>query len=1099
MASQVAASSSEASSAGGASHEASSSLDSSAADQQDALSAAQQAQATDSLRAAQATDSPRASRAKDPYNKIEVTAIDDLDSAFEKYTNPHVKELRSFLEDPRKTFLTKKGDPEVNFINQKYKKNYVIPEEDIGAFFVRYEKCRLNKVSLNYAERQGSEALPYSGIMLDYDCIIDTEKFELHHLSCYEMVSIIVEDYLTKHLTFPSTVSNFQIFATVRPITTKKEPGYKTGFHILIPGVKTLRSYKKYLISRLKDDPAIHSELKRMGIRDPEKALDLNSASVPPLFLGSCKPGGVIYDLKYAFNVNMGRRRPVITEIQMADIKQYNLAWELSFNYEAKYCNDMPPLVQKHIYKVIPELENEVIGVAERAQGNLIKRGHIEDTAAEVEDLRRTKPQADMLCRLLELLPESSYQEYHPWRNIIFAIANTSKHYYCIAKWFSQRCPDKYSEPDLRRLWDEVSEARYAHHLQSPITFATIKYMAKQANEERYKQIISQDAVHLLAGWAWKYSGDLHHYQIAKLIYILFSHKFKVDQDMAGKSMAWYEFIMPGDRMEDGETWKWRARKTPFALLEYISEGLEHLCDLVKDSIQKKENEAKDEESAKRIKAVLKQFKKVNAKIFDHAFKVSVIKESEQLFIDYGFTKKLDRNGSLFGVANGIVVLGQKCKILNRFHEHLISKFSPVRAIPFDPKNPMTKLALDMFRSAIPEKDARLKLVMFWASCLDGYAKDPELAILTGSGGNAKTTHVQCVNKCFGPEYGVVMNAQLLTKDIAAADKPNSQIATMENARMIMMEETNRDEALNPAMVKKLVNPGDLSNRDLHSKQRTFKITSKITLVTNHDPKLDIKDGGLKRRIFYYRYKCTFVRDPEPGTYQRKGDPHFIKEYPDNPDFQSALLSVLIYFYEVLQTVYNGDLKNVPSPTIDRETEEFFNKHDLLGQFITERIVISPHEGHEYQINTVVQKFKEWVKETEDVKTQQGKEDIAKDIEDSIMLSKYIETATNGVRMLRNCRILEKSDSLRVGEQYISHVKTHQMNRKKPIVQDIDDEWWVIPEYERYINAEDDEEEKQDPNDDIIIMNAERKQKKKEVNETINDLLETLGDTTLNN
>ena len=89
-------------------------------------------------------------------------------------------------------------------------------------------------------------------------------------------------------------------------------------------------------------------------------------------------------------------------------------------------------------------------------------------------------------------------------------------------------------------------------------------------------------------------------------------------------------------------------------------------------------------------------------------------------------------------------------------------------------KNPMTKKALDMFRLAIPEKDARIKLMMFWASCLDGWAKDPELAILTGVGGNAKTTTVQCINKVFG-EYGLVMNAQLLTKDAASADKPNSQ------------------------------------------------------------------------------------------------------------------------------------------------------------------------------------------------------------------------------------------------------------------------------------------------------------------------------------
>ena len=206
----------------------------------------------------------------------------------------------------------------------------------------------------------------------------------------------------------------------------------------------------------------------------------------------------------------------------------------------------------------------------------------------------------------------------------------------------------------------------------------------------------------------------------------------------------------------------------------------------------------------------------------------------------------------------------------------------------------MTKKALDMFRLAIPEKDARIKLMMFWASCLDGWAKDPELAILTGVGGNAKTTTVQCINKVFG-EYGLSYECSTSYKDAASADKPNSQIAAMEAARMVMMEETNRDEAFNPSMVKKLVNPGDISNRDLHAKQKTFKITSKITLITNHKPKMDIKDGGLKRRLFHYRYKCRFVHNPEPNSYQRKDDPRFIKEYPDNPEFQKWSLSVYLY------------------------------------------------------------------------------------------------------------------------------------------------------------------------------------------------------------
>jgi phage/plasmid-associated DNA primase len=1037
----------------------------------------------------------------DPYNRIVVNAIDDLDSSYQKYTNPHIKDLLGFLHDTRKTYLTKKGDKEVNIMNQKYGKNYVIPDNDIPEFFARYEKCRVNKCALNYAEKQGSDSKPCSGIMLDYDCKIDSEHFDLSELVAHQMVNYIVRRHLMKHLIFPNNMVDIHVFFIVRPETKKLETYYKTGFHILIPGVQVLRSYKKYLVNSLKDDPIINKLLKSAGVKNLDDALDLNSASVPTCFLGSCKPNGLVYDLPYGFHVTVeldDDPMPIIRRIEPPILRKYNLSWELSLNYETKYSGDIPPLVKKQIYKIQPKIESEVVSFAERNQGNLINKGHLEDTFYEVQELRRTKPQADMLCKLLDLLPEETYDTYSPWRNIVFGIANTSESYFPIVKWFSQRCPQKYSEAELKALWEDAIRMRYENSVRNPITFATIKYMAKVANEERYKQLVSQDAVNLLAGWAWKYDGKLDHYNIAKLLYLLFAHKFKVDVDPAGKGFLWYQFIMPGDRMEQGEIWKWRERRVPLELYEYISEGLEGLCDHVKESMRQKLNEAEDEAKGKKINSILNSFSNSSRNIFNNTFKKGVIKEAEQLFIHHGFSKSLDRNGDLFGCGNGIILLGNKCKIINRFHEHTINKFSPVKAIPFDPTNPMTKKALDMFRLAIPEKDARIKLMMFWASCLDGWAKDPELAILTGVGGNAKTTTVQCINKCFG-EYGIVMNAQLLTKDAAAADKPNSQIAAMECSRMIMMEETNRDEALNPSMVKKLVNPGDISNRDLHSKQKTFKITSKITLITNHKPKLDIKDGGLKRRLFHYRYKCRFVPNPEPGTYQRKDDPRFIKEYPDNPEFQSALLSILVYFYEILQTLYSGNLKRVPSPTIDRETEEFFNEHDHFGQFVKERIVYCPNEKHEYPLTNIAVSFKTWLSEVEEVhkRAQQSNNDTVKDIEDSIMLSKYIETACNNVRVLKNCRILEKNDSIRVGESYISHVKNHELNPDNRVIEDVDDDWWVIPEYERYLRDQaSDEETKEDPtsstNDDISMMHVERTHKKKEINDDVNSFLQTL-------
>ena len=80
--------------------------------------------------------------------------------------------------------------------------------------------------------------------------------------------------------------------------------------------------------------------------------------------------------------------------------------------------------------------------------------------------------------------------------------------------------------------------------------------------------------------------------------------------------------------------------------------------------------------------------------------------------------------------------------------------------------------------------------------------------------------------------------------------------------------------------------------------------------------------------------------------------------------------------------------------------------------------------------------------------------------------------------MLKHCRILE-SDGIKFGESYISHIKKHQANQDNHIIQDVDDDWWVIPEYEKLIrpvSIAEDEEEKTEvvQNDDRYMRQVEK-------------------------
>jgi phage/plasmid-associated DNA primase len=1047
------------------------------------------------------------------FYEVSKKMTNNSDYYFQLNNNKNMVDLFSYLHNSRNSFKTKKGDSKTNIINPR-SGCYIIPDNSIGEFFEKYDKCRQDNCILNFAEKQTSETNPISGIMLDFDCLVTVSDFNLDNYVYQQLYSIIVYKYLAKQLVIPNDYIDVCLFVITRPVTTKKDTCYKSGFHILLPGVQVSRAYKKFLIESLRKDDSFNKVLNTLNIinTDPDNhALDINSSHVPVFFYGSSKQEGYVYKLTHSFKIegNLNNDGMFMVVNKIDNNKEYNMAWELSLNYEAKYINKITgekiknPLVKKSIYQVRPELEALVKEYGDVHKGEQTPRDHINEVQAEVDDLINQDSKAKILNGILDLIADESpdyYTDYNKWRDIIFAVANTSKNYYPLVAKFSLRSSEKYDESALKSLWNDAVQSRYENNIKNPLTLATLKYWARKANPERYRQVIDSDAKEKLTNYVYKYGGSIEHSQVANILAILFGHKFVVDESANGRGYIWHEFIMPGDRSEYGENWKWRERQKPLDLYEFISEEFELICDQVKDELRKRIDNNDNEEATKRLVKILNKFIVSSKSIFQHGFKTGVIKECEAKLYKHGFCKRLNKNGNLLGVANGIVILGKKCKIINHFHEHLISKFTPVNARYFNPNEPMTKMALKIIKDIIPERDARVKLMMFWASCLDGWPKDPEMLIGTGTGSNAKTTLLKIIKYVFGPEYGQELPANLMMQEAPSADKPNSAIASIEDKRAAFMEETDKKNVMNPSMVKKLVNPGDISNRDLNSKQKQFKITSKITLMTNHKPRIDIKDPALKRRLFHYAFKCYFCANPRPDTYDRKGDPRIVKEFPDNPEFQSAVLSILMHFYEVLQICYNGDLKKVKSPTIDRETEEFFNEYDDFAQFVKDRIVYSPESENTYLLNNVASEFKTWLSETEQINKRDlsTNSDIIKEIKDSVSLGKHVRNLTNGNSVLTNCRILSKDDiTLRPGEQYISFSKTLEFQGVQSVLSEPDNlDWWNPEDYKKImkdLNEQESESKKNlGNNDDFVADKIEKDYQKKVIDSSVDSLLNDL-------
>ena len=269
----------------------------------------------------------------------------------------------------------------------------------------------------------------------------------------------------------------------------------------------------------------------------------------------------------------------------------------------------------------------------------------------------------------------------------------------------------------------------------------------------------------------------------------------------------------------------------------------------------------------------------------------------------------------------------------------------------------------------------------------------------------------------------------------------------LKGRRFGYVEETKKDEILNDQRLKEIVNAGDISARDLNTKQDCFEVTANIMLGQNYDFIIKTRDHGTWRRIRHYTSKVQFRSNPNPDNpFDRKEDPRYLNEYVKDPNCLTAMLSILVYFYERLQNEYGGQLKNIKCETLERETEIFRNRQDTMNLFITELVVESPEYEESYSIDEVGNRYHSWL-QARTRGTNMKRDELSEEILNSA-LQKYIIRRENLPSIIKGIRILShSSELLNEPEKYIGLTK---LDTKHIKIDDADD--WYLPPHNMSIS-----------------------------------------------
>lgn len=968
-------------------------------------------------------------------DKIDISE-EDINYRVQERQEQVLRSFKEFINVP--DYITTKGDPKTNVVDRYFlsgenftAKTFCIPDEKIDKMFKYMDVCRRKNIKLMMYEKQ----LDYSGIMIDFDIYQVTENSKLERDIIYPILRAIImllTDYLDLDVVNPFSIY-MAVVAKPKPLFSSEKKCFKDGFHIIIPSIKVNRETKRFLIHELisKDYFAgVFTEFDPIEGITYNDFIDKNSAHVPVHFLGSStKNGHPPYILKgmFKYDVIKGAKNFVIRdapEFKADKVNDLVLCHELSVNWEKK-----GGVIKKQTFL----LKEEYLLQASKFKGSV---SCVEDEIGIASDnsdlavLKLQDPDVEYIIKVVDTLDIRRSIDYYDWFRVLCALAHTNKAYRPIAEYFSQKCVDKYSPESFRHFWELALQER-----DSKLHIGSLHYWARMDNPERYEVVRSDNVFSLIYKKIFDTTteGNLQHYDIAQILSKVLLYKYAYDPSGYG---IWYEFILPEDSHNYGEVYKWRVytNKPPLSIKRYISEILPKMFKKVLDKIQTL-MENKSEKNAKYMEFIKKNFQSSIRNLRNGSFKNGVSSESEQVFEKVGFSRRLDTDPEILGVGNGILVLGETCRLITGYHTYLVSKFTDVDYIPFNPRNPTTKKLLIVLRNlfADDEPDSFDFMMHYFASALDGRIKESLLILLVGAGKNGKSFLIELFRSVIGNEFAVKMNMSFLTSRQKNSENATPALMALKGARFVYYSETQQIEVLNCAKVKEITGQENLGGRKNYGDYINFKPTCHHLVTSNYDFIVPSMDEGTWRRLYRVPMKIKFCQEnvdqyEENNPYERIADPNIQASWPSSPEVKSAFLSILVYYNESLWRNYQGLLLNVPHPTIKHDTEMFRNRQDKINNFISERLV-KTDDTFEMPMTSVIDKYIRW----HDVMypdEREFKKNLNGGFENSKIHKLIIKSNTGNY--LRGYRILGDGEQLSEGEIFfIDSINTKQKQKIK--------------------------------------------------------------------
>jgi P4 family phage/plasmid primase-like protien len=827
------------------------------------------------------------------------------------------------------TFINKykseKGKAFTNTSIGNYRVSINIPNENYDQFLNLYALAITSGISLFLTEKP----IEPSPIRVDLDFRFSQDittdepstrlirKYNETHV--YKIINCYFE-IINTYLNVSDEANIAYIMEKANPVPFRNK--IKDGIHIIFPNIIVNNNIQHFIRNKI-----LEKSQEIFDIRDlcaiPEDIIDkaIISSNCWLLYGSKKAESDDAYRVTKIYNYKDGKTNKIehipsakeeidyirLFSMRKTDIPETDLIEDKS-NEVTEYIRHVLPMVDK---KQKDKMDNNIFSAK---LTNIIKNYTNDDEFILAKEI------------VNECLSHNRADRYDDWINLGWALRNID--YRLLNTWIEfSKISSSYVEGECQKLWDRMRK----EHL----SMGTLRWWAKEDNPQRYNEIINNSIIPLID---IAIGTDGAHYDIAKVVQGIYKGEYKaINKD------TWYKY--------DKNYHRWVKAKEGLKLRKELSE---EVCKKFIERAQyynTKIYSTTDEGQKQIFDNKAKSAIKISLKLKQSGFKESIMKECKCLFIDEKFEELLDNRSYLLGFDNGVYDLK-----LHIFREGMPDDYIYLSTnkvyIPYDIQSPEIVEINNFFEKLFTNENLRNYVLDILACAIDGSIVQERFYIFTGQGSNGKSRLLDLIQKAIGDYYGT-LPISLLTQKRAASNSAQGEVERMKGRRFGILQEPSENDKINIGYMKELSGNDRILTRGLYKEPYEFKPQFKMILACNELPEVPSDDGGTWRRIRVIEFSSKFCENPDPE--KPNEFPMDLQLSEKLERYADVFLSMLIERHKSI----NPNKINEPREVINA-TQKYKNNNDVIGQFVSDNIIIDASIKEKIGINEMSNEFKTW-------------------------------------------------------------------------------------------------------------------------------------------